>query len=417
MVVGVARWPPPGCSGIIATVAAIPDTAPRLRQGRMVAGVASWIASRLGVSAAWVRVAFVALTFAGGIGVALYVLGWLLIPDESADAPMARAAGRTRHDGRQVAAVGMVVLGALLLLRQSGVWFDDGVVWPVVVAAMGLFVIWRQAERHPLALARLAGARDLRSGLRVAGGVLLVATGVGLFLAANQALEAARQGLLATTAVVSGVAVAFAPWWARLARDLAAERGERIRSQERAELAAHVHDSVLQTLALIQRNASDPRVVASLARRQERDLRAWLFAPAQVVPEGTLMASLRSVAEETEDRHGVTVEAVTVGDVPLDDRVAALAAAAREALTNAARHGGVSEISLFAEVEETAITVFVRDKGRGFDPPAVTGEHRGISESIVGRMDRRGGRATVRSTPGKGTEVALTLPRAGAVRP
>ncbi len=383
----------------------------RPRRGRVVAGVAAWIAARLGVSPFGVRAAFVALTFAGGLGVALYVLGWLFLPDEGVEGAPAGSAHGSRRDGRQAAAVGMVVLGVLLLARQTGLWFDDGVVWPVVVAAMGLFVIWRQAERGPGVLVRLTGARDLRSVLRIAGGVLLVAAGVAAFLAANQALAAARQGLLATAAVVSGVAVVFAPWWARLARDLAAERSERIRSQERAELAAHVHDSVLQTLALIQRHAADPRVVASLARRQERDLRTWLFSPGDVAPGATLMAALRVLAEETEDRHGVTVEAVTVGDVALDDQVGALTGATREALTNAARHSGVDEISLFAEVEPASITVFVRDKGRGFDPASVTGDHRGIAESIYGRMDRHGGRAAVRSTPGGGTEVELCLPR------
>ncbi|MGH3851217.1 MAG: PspC domain-containing protein, partial [Pseudonocardiaceae bacterium] len=254
----------------------VPSPILRPRRGRMVAGVAAWAAGRLGVSPVAMRAAFVALTFAGGVGIALYVIGWLLIPDEGTEESIARAAARQHQDGRQVAAVGMVVLGVLLLARQSGVWFGDGIVWPVVVAAMGLFVIWRQADQRP-GLARLTGARDARSAARVVGGVALVAAGVALFLAANQALVAFRQGLLATMAVVSGVALVFAPWWVRLGRELATERRERIRSQERAEVAAHVHDSVLQTLALIQRNSHDPRVVASLARRQERDLRSWLF--------------------------------------------------------------------------------------------------------------------------------------------
>lgn len=385
----------------------------------MVAGVAAWAAGRLGVSPLGMRAAFVALAFAGGTGIALYVIAWLLIPDEGTEESIARAAARQhrdgRQDGRQVAAVGMVVLGVLLLARQSGVWFDDGVVWPVVVAAMGLFIIWRQADQRP-ALVRLTGARDARSAARVLGGVVLVAAGVALFLAANQALDAFRQGLMATMAVVSGVALVFAPWWARLGRELATERRERIRSQERAEVAAHVHDSVLQTLALIQRHAHDPRVVASLARRQERDLRSWLFSPPDTVPNGSepsgsLVAALRVVAEEAEDRYGVTVEAVTVGDIALDERSNALPAAAREALTNAARHSGTFDVSLYCEVEESEIRVFIRDRGQGFDPAAVAGEHRGIAESIVGRMHRRGGRAVVRSGRGQGTEVELILPR------
>jgi len=394
-------------------VEAADPPAGRPRRGRMVAGVAAWIAHRLGMPPWGVRVAFTALTFAGGVGAALYVVAWLLIPDEGTAESIARTARRARHDRRQVVAVAMVVLGILLLLRQSGLWFDDGVVWPVAVAAVGLFVIWRQAERRPHALVRITGARDLRSTLRVVGGVALVVAGVGLFLAANQALVAARQGLLATMAVVSGVATVFAPWWARLGRDLASERAERIRSQERAELAAHIHDSVLQTLALIQRNAHDPRTVGALARRQERDLRTWLFVPDTDVsaPPGSLAGALASVAAETEDHYGVSVDVVGVGDLALDEALGAMVSATREALTNAARHSGATEISLYAEVEEGQATVFVRDKGCGFVLGAVDPGRRGVAESIIGRMHRHGGEAHVRTHLGEGTEVEMSLPR------
>jgi signal transduction histidine kinase len=329
-----------------------------------------------------------------------------------------RPVAREEHDGRPVVAVAMVVLGALLLLRQSGFWFDDAVVWPVAVSAIGLYVIWRQAATAPAAdrgralLARLVGAGGARAGARLGVGVLLVAAGVGLFLAANDALDAARQGLLAMGGVIFGLTLVFLPWWARLAHDLGEERRARIRSQARAELAAHLHDSVLQTLALIQRNAADARAVSALARQQERELRSWLYAPRPSrAADERLADALQSAGEEVEDRYGVTVETVTVGDCPLDDRLSAVVAAAREALTNAARHSGADTVALYGEVEDGRITVFVRDRGQGFDEASVPSDRRGIADSIVGRMASHGGRATVRAQPGEGTEVELVMPR------
>jgi signal transduction histidine kinase len=190
-------------------------------------------------------------------------------------------------------------------------------------------------------------------------------------------------------------------------RGLAAERAERVRSQERAELAAHLHDSVLQTLALMQKRADDPREVAALARRQERELRAWLNG--RRPDEASLAAALEAAAQEVEDDHGVPIDVVTVGDVPLGERSAALVAAAREALVNASKFAGPEPISLYAEVEGDRIEAFVRDRGPGFDPAAVPEDRRGVRESIVGRMERHGGRATVHAAPGQGTEVELVM--------
>jgi signal transduction histidine kinase len=196
----------------------------------------------------------------------------------------------------------------------------------------------------------------------------------------------------------------------RMARDLTAERSARIREQERAEVAAHVHDSVLHTLTLIQRHVDDPREVARLARSQERELRGWLYRPVRTTAE-TMTSALERVAAEVEDAHGVTVETVVVGDCPLDESLAAVRDAAREALVNAAKYAPDSAISLYAEVEPGQVTVFVRDRGPGFDVDAVPDDRLGLRESVVGRMARHGGTAVVRSVIGDGTEVQLGMPR------
>jgi signal transduction histidine kinase len=209
---------------------------------------------------------------------------------------------------------------------------------------------------------------------------------------------------------VVALALIFAPFWVRLARGLAVERAARIRSQERAEVAAHLHDSVLQTLALMQRRAGDPREVAALARRQERELRAWLNGRREA-GEATVALALETAAAEVEESHGVPVEVVAVGDAPLDARAEALVAAAREALVNAAKFAGDGPVALYAEVAPERIEVFVRDRGPGFEPAAVPEDRRGLRESIVGRMERHGGRATVHTAPGAGTEIELVLER------
>jgi signal transduction histidine kinase len=211
--------------------------------------------------------------------------------------------------------------------------------------------------------------------------------------------------------VVAGAALIAAPWLLRVWHSLSAERAERIRSQAHADLAAHLHDSVLQTLALIQRQADDPRAVVRLARGQERDLRAFLYAE-QVPPDGeeSMAVALRRVCAEVEESAGVPVELVTVGDRPLDEARGALVAAAREAMVNAAKHAGTARVDVYAEVDDGGASVFVRDRGVGFDPAAVPDDRAGIRNSIVGRMTRHGGRAEIRSAPGGGTEVELRLP-------
>jgi signal transduction histidine kinase len=243
----------------------------------------------------------------------------------------------------------------------------------------------------------------------VALGAALVVGAALVFLWLNGALELDRDVTLAVLVVVTAMTLILAPWWLRLARGLTEERAERIRTQERAELAAHLHDSVLQTLALMQKRAEDPREVATLARRQERELRAWLNAGSRREAGASLAAALEATVAEIEDAHGVPVEVVAVGDRRLDERAEALVAATREAVLNAVKFAPDAAISVYAEVRGDRAEVFVRDRGPGFDLHAIPPDRRGLRESVLGRMERHGGRAAVHTRPGEGTEVELVM--------
>jgi signal transduction histidine kinase/phage shock protein PspC (stress-responsive transcriptional regulator) len=386
----------------------------------IIGGVAAGIARRLGIDPIIVRVAFVAMSFAGGAGLAAYLLGWALMPPEGSDrAPVERIVAQ-RDTWMVVGGAVCLALAALLLLRHWGLWFSDQFVFPVILVAAGGALIWRQSTAPPEAAApatrteRTSSLPTLRLPADAAGrallGAALVVGGGLIFLWLNDALRPARDVLLAVVVVVVALTLILAPWWLRLVRGLSAERAARIRSQERAEVAAHLHDSVLQTLALMQKRVDDPREVAALARRQERELRAWLNgrrAPGEL----TVASSLEAVAAEVEEAHGVPVEVVAVGDAPLDTRAEALVAAAREALVNAAKFAPDTAVALYAEVAPERIEVFVRDRGPGFDPARVPADRRGVRESIVGRMERHGGRAVVHTAPGEGTEIELVMKR------
>jgi signal transduction histidine kinase len=385
----------------------------------VVAGVAAGLARRVGIDPILVRVAFVATSVVGGAGLAAYLLAWALMPGEgSTRAPVERIAGR-RDTLLVVAGAVCLALAALLLLREWGLWFSDAIVWPVILVAAGGALIWRQStapaeEGAAPRVARAPASRALRLPADALGrafvGAALVVGGGLVFLWLNDALQPARDVLLAVVVVVVALTLILAPWWLRLVRGLAAERSERIRSQERAEVAAHLHDSVLQTLALMQKRVDDPREVAALARRQERELRAWLNGR-RAPGDHTVASSLEAVAAEVEEAHGVPVEVVAVGDAPLDTRAEALVAAAREALVNAAKFAPDGPVALYAEVAPERIEVFVRDRGPGFDPARVPADRRGVRESIVGRMARHGGRAVLHTAPGEGTEIELVIER------
>jgi signal transduction histidine kinase len=259
----------------------------------------------------------------------------------------------------------------------------------------------------------------------VVAGALFVAGGIAVFLLGNLDLGQVQFGLLAVLATLVGVAVLTVPWWVRLARDLGEERRQRIREAERAEIAAHLHDSVLQTLALIQRQSDEPREVARLARGQERELRSWLYGPGGYRRVGRrddsaegagLTAALAAAAAEVEDTYALTVRPVVVGgDRPLDDGLRALVLATREAMVNAAKHAGVDEVSVYAEVEPDEVNVFVRDRGAGFDPDAVPDDRHGLADSVRGRVERHAGTVRLRTRQGEGTEVHLRMPVDAAV--
>ena len=392
---------------------------------RVVAGVAGGLGERLGVDPVFVRVAFVALSFAGGAGIILYLVAWLVSEDAPED-----AIERTARDPnlQQAVALGLIVLGLLLLLRQAGLWLGDTLVWPIVVAAFGSAVMWTRGSADDRArwsrmASRIPGnpVESIFEGrvslVRLLVGAILIAAGLAAFLAVNDAVLALRTVALALIVSLVGAMLVFGPWVWRLLQELSAERRERIRSEERAEVAAHLHDSVLQTLALIQRSADQPRRMVSLARRQERELRAWLYGRGDDPGADSLRAAFDAMAEEVEAHHDVGVEVVVVGDTPVDDDVRATVEAAREAVVNAAKHAGVPSVSVFVEAGPDELGVFVRDRGKGFDPGATGPDRRGIAESIVGRMARRGGEAEILSDPGAGTEVALSLPRRTRHRP
>jgi signal transduction histidine kinase len=256
-----------------------------------------------------------------------------------------------------------------------------------------------------------AGSRfGLHSFARVGISLLRIVFALAL-LHALGVLHPNRSVVGHAAVILIAFAVVTGPWFLRLARSLSFERAARIREQERAELAAHLHDSVLQTLALIQTRSGDATAVATLARRQERALRRWLFerSDTQVDASDSVKAVLELAAGEVEELHGVPIETVIVGDGALNSRVEALVQAAREAMTNAAKFARSERIDLYAEIEPTGIVLFVRDRGVGFDMDAVPSDRRGVRDSIVGRVHRHGGRAAVRSTPGEGTEVELAI--------
>ncbi len=395
----------------------------------MVGGVAGGIAARMGLDATVVRVVFVLLTIGGGTGLALYVLLWLFIPRPHDDSAIIQRAFADRRTVTLVLALGVALLALCLTVDAFGTSIISRFVWPASLGVGGLLVVWRGAEdderayirdlvlRTPPGDAPRSRRRRRTTVARVVVGAAMVVAGLGALVASRHPTGAVLDALAGATVVIAGFLVVFGPWWSRVVKELAEEHRERVRVQERADVASAVHDSVLQTLALIQRAAGDRREVTRLARAQERDLRAWLF---EGRPPGsfdgditTVVAAIAVIERDVEAAHGVTVESVVVGDCPLTSDLEALCTAGREAAVNAAKWSGESSVSLFVEVESERVTLFVRDRGMGFDPAAVAPDRRGISQSIRARLQRHGGSATIRSEPQQGTEIELVMPRRG----
>ncbi|MDT3440708.1 MULTISPECIES: ATP-binding protein [unclassified Pseudofrankia] len=370
-------------------------------------GVIAGIALHTGLRRRAVALVFLALAVSGGLGIALYATYWIVLPTPEG----ARRSRLPRPVEFALLAVVVLAATALLATRVAGATLFV----PTLLACIGGATIWRQAagpdrERWLRVSRSTVGAppADRMGRLRLAVGAVLVFAG-GVLVLHRANVNALRDGLWATGVTAVGLALLGGPWWIRLTSQLGAERAERIRGQERADIAAHLHDSVLQTLALIQRNADSPREVTRLARGQERELRGLLYGTRAA--GGQLGDELRTAAAEVEDAYAVRVDVVVVGDLVLDDALAAACAAAREAMVNAARHSGATDVSLYAEVETDAVSVFVRDRGIGFEPDAVAEDRQGVRGSIIGRVERNGGTVSIRSSPGGGTEVAIRMRR------
>jgi signal transduction histidine kinase len=306
-------------------------------------------------------------------------------------------------------------------VNVAGITWFSSFGWALTITVVGMVLIVRNATPEEQAtirrlaepLAGLTEGRRSQTVIRFAIAIVLLGTGLGLLVGSGHKASAQIAPVSGAVLLMGAIVLVLGPWWLRIARDLMVERQARARAEERADMAARVHDSVLQTLALIQRRASDPQQVVQLARAQERELRSWLFdgQPPGSLDGVTLAAGIRLIQQEVEAQHGVPVEAITVGDCDLDEDLSALLAAAREATVNASKWSGAAVVSLFAEAEPTEVAVYVRDRGKGFDPAAVPSDRKGLAESIHARMARRGGTAVIRSTPGEGTEVTLRMPR------
>lgn len=425
----------------------------RRPEGRVVGGVASGLAAHLGIPVLWVRAAFVVLTLGQGLGLVLYAAFWFVVPmgragavgvsgrsagtaettvDERQSGALRRAraalqqlfrgepaesgTGTGSRDRGRLLVLVAVLAGVLVMINVLTAGQDDPYFWPVIISGAGVALVWRQVD--DARWARWFSLDESSRGavmLRLGAGVVLVAGGVISFLVVSGSLAEFGKVMQAVLVVLAGVLLLAGPYLLRMWQDLTTERRERIRAQERAEVAAHIHDSVLHTLTLILRHADDPKEVARLARAQERDLRQWLYRSADPKDEGTpetLAESVRKVAAEVEDLHGVPVEVICVGDAPMDEKLGAQLQAAREAMVNAAKYGGGEPVSVYAEVEGSTVWVFVRDRGPGFDLDAVPEDRMGVRGSIIGRMQRKGGHARVRPAPAGGTEVELEMERA-----
>src|SRR5215470_13319696 len=378
------------------------DSGPIRRRAtnRMLGGVAEGLSARTGIDLITMRVLIVLATLvSGGAGAAAYVIAWLLIPEAGQDSAIVSKALADKRGIALAAGVGSLLIVLLIFASAAGVSWIGGIAWALTITVVGMVLVARNATPEEQAtirrlaepLAGLTEGRRSQTVIRFGIAIVLLGTGIGLLVGAGKKASAQVAPVSGAVLLLVAIVLVLGPWWLRIARDLMVERQARARAEERADMAARVHDSVLQTLALIQRRASDPQQVIQLARAQERELRSWLFdgrAPGSL-DVMTLANGVGLIQHEVEAQYGIAVEAVTVGDCELDDDLSALLAAAREATVNAAKWSGADVVSLFAEVEPAAVSLFVRDRGKGFDPEAVPSDRKGLAESIHARMTRR----------------------------
>ena len=393
---------------------------------KVIAGVASGIAEHLQMPVSWFRMAFVLLSLmfeSSLLGVLLYGVLWVLVPaGEQDEAPGLAGASRARMRPQRVAQrvdAGVVFsAGVLIMGLMSGVSgqvpYGGTLSWPLLLAGVGVVLIWVQADgrawRGGSAGERPASrGKTIASVARLIGGLILVGLGTSWLLASQFGWSGLQPAVAAAAALLAGLTVVAAPWLLRIWSRVRTADRERLRAEARADMAAHLHDSVLQTLALIQRQADDPVAVASLARRQERELRTWLYG--EETRAQTLKGALEQLRADVEERFPIAVEVICVGDMDLDEAATALMQATGEAVTNAAKHSGASRVDVFAEVDPEQVEVFIRDRGCGFDEATIRQDRMGVKESIRARMERHGGTARIRTAPGEGTEVRLELRR------
>jgi len=396
----------------------------RTSETRVLAGVCGGMSKATGIDVTLLRIGFVLAGLAMGFPVLVYAVAWMVVPMDQETTNIFSRAINDRRGIRLVVALIPVVVITQIFVSVLHIGFIGFFGWPVLLAVGLTILIWRNASEPervwidhdlvPMLSMGSEGSGRWKLILRVSAGALLAAGG-GVVLIMGHTSTAALRPLAGVVLVIGAIVVIFGPWWLSLVRDLMSERQARALAEERTQMAAHVHDSVLQTLALIQRSADDPQNVVRLARAQERELRGWLF---EGRPPGTFSEDAVMLGEgvgllqhKIEADHGITVQVVLVGDCPLTDALRALLDAAREATVNAAKWSGAPQVSLYAEVEAHAVMLYVRDRGVGFDPDAVPADRQGIAQSIRARMARYGGKVVIRSSPGDGTEVEMSMPR------
>jgi len=389
-------------------------------------GVCAGIACRLGVRPRTIRVVAACMCLFFGAGLLIYTLLWLCVRRDGETESIARRFEHQRRASSLVLWILVVVLAILVGVSILQLRAITPFAWSVLLSSVGLIAIWRTSSpderRHiddvsqSAPVLGVASARGWRSVVwRVIPATVLIIVGLQILNHVGGFWSGAVPALLGGIIFIVGALVMFAPWWLQNVRDLSSERRSRVRAEERAALVAHVHDSVLQTLTLIERSSNDPNEVLRLARAQERDLRAWLFAPDLIgVSKGdasTFAEQLHVLQNDVERDYGVRIELVIVGDCLADQRISDIVAAAREAAVNAARWSGIDHLSVYGEVEADEISMFVRDTGNGFDLDAVAADRKGLTHSIHERVRQAGGTSTIRSTPGEGTEVSIILQR------
>jgi signal transduction histidine kinase len=397
-----------------------------LRRGRencILGGVCGGFATRLGIQERNIRVVFALLTLIFGFGVLLYMTFWLVLTRSGEEHPIIQQIFQNRREAQLVLVAFIATIVLIITLQTTGTRTSDGFGWPLLLSAFAAFAVWRGAstdERNHLTeffnTAPFIGGTFAKSRrgivLRVVAGAALIFVGLHQLHRLGGFWGTTGSAILGTAVLVFGVLVLFAPWWLQNVRELTSERRERVRVEERASMVAHLHDSVLQTLTLIERAAANEADVVRLARNQERELRQWLFSPETVTSASTSFVGLVGAIEhDVENDYGVRVELVTVGDCVPDERVTTLVAAAREAAINAAKWSQAASLSIFTEVEPTTLSIFVRDRGVGFDLDAIPADRQGVALSIRQRMSQLGGEAIINTEVGSGTEVQLVLPR------